>query len=145
MNNEPDPLKLTPREAELLGLMADGMTTHAIAAELGTSSSSVERNASAIFKKLGSRTRIDAIRVFRPDEDTKFRLELRRLPVADRHLLRRWLAADDAERTSIASQVLKRRRGSGDALARYIALLTTDPQQHERFTRIFKEIDAGSD
>jgi DNA-binding CsgD family transcriptional regulator len=145
MNNASDPLDLTPREAEVLGLMADGMTTRAIAAELGTSDSAVGRTLSGIVQKLGVRQRIDAIRVFRPDEDTELRLELRRMPVVDRHLLRRWLVADGEERTSIASQVLKRRRESGAVLARFIALLTTEPQQQDRFMRIFKEIDAGGD
>jgi DNA-binding CsgD family transcriptional regulator len=145
MSNEPDPSKHTTREAGLLGLMADGMTTHAVAAALGTSDAAVLRNLSLILEKLGVRSRVDAARVFRPDEETELRLELWRLPVADRHLLRRWLAADDAGRKSIASQVLKRRTRSGAVLTRFIALLTTEPQQRERFTRILKEIDAGSD
>jgi DNA-binding CsgD family transcriptional regulator len=145
MNNEPDPLKLTPREAEVLGLMADGMTIHAIAAELGTSDSAVQGNVSVILERVGVGERTDTFRVSRPDEDTELRLELRRLPVADRLLLRRWLTADAAGRKSIASQILKRRTRSGAVMTRFIALLTTEPKQHERFTRIFKEIDAGGD
>jgi len=48
-----DPLAtLTPREREVLGLMAEGRTNRAIAAELNVSERAVERHVTAIFGKL---------------------------------------------------------------------------------------------
>ena len=44
--------ELTPREREVLGLMAEGRTNHAIAAELAVSESAVEKHVSTIFGKL---------------------------------------------------------------------------------------------
>ncbi len=43
---------LTPREAEVLGLMAQGFTNAAIAEQLIVSSATVEKHTSAIFQKL---------------------------------------------------------------------------------------------
>jgi DNA-binding NarL/FixJ family response regulator len=48
-----DPLQtLTPREREVLGLMAEGRTNRAIAGELNVSERAVERHVTAIFGKL---------------------------------------------------------------------------------------------
>ncbi len=48
-----DPLAaLTPREMDVMRLMAEGRTNHAIAAELGVSESAVEKHVSTIFGKL---------------------------------------------------------------------------------------------
>jgi DNA-binding NarL/FixJ family response regulator len=48
-----DPLtRLTPREHEVLALMAEGRTNQAIAAELGISASAIEKHISTIFTKL---------------------------------------------------------------------------------------------
>jgi DNA-binding NarL/FixJ family response regulator len=48
-----DPLaKLTPREMDVMKLMAEGRTNHAIAAELAVSESAVEKHVSTIFGKL---------------------------------------------------------------------------------------------
>jgi DNA-binding NarL/FixJ family response regulator len=48
-----DPLaRLTPRETEVLALMAEGRTNAAIAAQLGISASAIEKHVSAIFGKL---------------------------------------------------------------------------------------------
>jgi DNA-binding NarL/FixJ family response regulator len=49
-----DPLgSLTPREREVLALMAEGRTNAAIAAELVIGTGAVEKNVTAIFQKLG--------------------------------------------------------------------------------------------
>ncbi|MFC4913226.1 response regulator [Actinomadura gamaensis] len=49
-----DPLKgLTPREHEVLGLMAQGRTNGAIAADLVVTEGAVEKHISSIFAKLG--------------------------------------------------------------------------------------------
>jgi DNA-binding NarL/FixJ family response regulator len=44
--------ELTPRETEVLALMAEGLGNHAIAKRLRLSRSTVEKHASAIFRKL---------------------------------------------------------------------------------------------
>jgi DNA-binding NarL/FixJ family response regulator len=44
---------LTPRDAEILGLMAEGRSNAAIARELGVTSRAVERHVGSIFTKLG--------------------------------------------------------------------------------------------
>jgi DNA-binding NarL/FixJ family response regulator len=49
-----DPLEsLTPRELEVLGLMAEGRTNSAIAEQLFISTGAVEKNVTSIFGKLG--------------------------------------------------------------------------------------------
>ncbi|MCI0155336.1 response regulator transcription factor [Leifsonia shinshuensis] len=49
-----DPLEsLTPRERDVLGLMAEGRTNAAIAAQLVIGVGAVEKNVTAIFQKLG--------------------------------------------------------------------------------------------
>ncbi len=49
-----DPLAaLTPREREVLELMAEGRTNRAIAGVIHLSERAVERNVTAIFEKLG--------------------------------------------------------------------------------------------
>jgi DNA-binding NarL/FixJ family response regulator len=45
--------KLTPRDCEILRLMAQGMSNTAIARELGVTSRAVERHVGSIFSKLG--------------------------------------------------------------------------------------------
>ena len=44
---------LTPREAEILGEMAEGKSNSAIAKSLGVSERAVEKHSNAIFSKLG--------------------------------------------------------------------------------------------
>jgi DNA-binding NarL/FixJ family response regulator len=49
-----DPLaELTPREREVLGLMAEGRSNHAIAEELVVTERAVEKHVTGIFSKLG--------------------------------------------------------------------------------------------
>ncbi len=49
-----DPLEtLTPREGEVLGLMAEGRTNHAIAEQLVVTERAVEKHVTSIFGKLG--------------------------------------------------------------------------------------------
>ena len=45
--------ELTPREREVLGLMAEGRTNHAIADQLAVSERAVEKHVTSIFDKLG--------------------------------------------------------------------------------------------
>jgi len=49
------PFGLTPREAEVMPLMADGMTNIEISAKLGISVKTVEAHRARIFKKLGAK------------------------------------------------------------------------------------------
>ncbi|NYF14592.1 DNA-binding NarL/FixJ family response regulator [Pseudoclavibacter sp. JAI123] len=44
--------RLTPRESEVLGLMAEGRSNHAIAEALHVSAGSIEKHISAVFQKL---------------------------------------------------------------------------------------------
>lgn len=53
---------LTPREREVLELVALGLSNHAIAARLGISDHTVKFHLASIFGKLGVRTRTGAVR-----------------------------------------------------------------------------------
>ena len=46
---------ITPREREILGLLAEGFTTHQIGRRLGISPRTVETHASKLYRKLGVR------------------------------------------------------------------------------------------
>ncbi|MET0782329.1 MAG: response regulator transcription factor [Microbacterium sp.] len=70
---------LTPREIEVLRLVADGKTNQAIAAELFLSERTVDRHVSNIFDKLGVRSRTAA---------ATFALEHRLFPAAARRRAR---------------------------------------------------------
>lgn len=56
---------LTPREVEVLRLAADGLPTREIADRLSVCVATVRNHLSAITRKTGARTRIDAIRIAR--------------------------------------------------------------------------------
>ncbi|MFJ8535364.1 response regulator transcription factor [Streptomyces sp. NPDC093591] len=56
---------LTPRDAEILRLTADGTPTREIAERLSLSVATVRNHLSAITRKTGGRNRIDAIRIAR--------------------------------------------------------------------------------
>ena len=60
-----DPLvePLTPRELQVLGLVADGLPNKAIAATLGISDETVKFHLGSIFGKLGASNRTDAVRM----------------------------------------------------------------------------------
>jgi DNA-binding NarL/FixJ family response regulator len=55
-----NPAGLTSREAEVLGLLAAGLSNAKIAAQLGLSDRTVDNHVSAILRKLGVRTRREA-------------------------------------------------------------------------------------
>lgn len=58
-------VELTPREWEVLGLLADDLSTGAIAARLGLDQVTVRRHVSGVLRKLGVAHREDAVRLFR--------------------------------------------------------------------------------
>jgi two-component system, NarL family, response regulator YdfI len=53
---------LTPREAQILSLVADGLSNKAIAAKLGVSDETVKFHLASVFSKLGASNRTDAVR-----------------------------------------------------------------------------------
>lgn len=55
------PALLTPREAEILALVADGMSNKAIARRLGISAHTVKYHLEAVFTKLGVNSRAEAL------------------------------------------------------------------------------------
>jgi DNA-binding NarL/FixJ family response regulator len=59
--NEPAFPELTPREREVLGLVADGMSNPAIATRLGLAMNTVSNHISSIFAKLQVASRAEAI------------------------------------------------------------------------------------
>jgi DNA-binding NarL/FixJ family response regulator len=62
-HREHDPLeRLTPRETEVLGLMAEGRSNHAIAAQLVITERAVEKHVTSIFSKLDLPPTADAHR-----------------------------------------------------------------------------------
>ena len=52
---------LTPRETQVLEAMADGLTNKAIARRLGISLHTVKFHLESVFRKLGVRTRTEAV------------------------------------------------------------------------------------
>jgi DNA-binding NarL/FixJ family response regulator len=52
---------LTPREAEVLGLLAEGLANKQIGAELGISDHTVKFHVASIYAKLGAGNRIEAV------------------------------------------------------------------------------------
>lgn len=58
-------LGITPREMEILGLIAKGMSTREIAAALFVSENTVKTHASRLFDKLGVNRRIKAVETAR--------------------------------------------------------------------------------
>ncbi|QTD43970.1 response regulator transcription factor [Ottowia testudinis] len=60
-----DATPLTPRESEILRLVAQGLSNRAIAAQLGIAVTTVESHAKRIYQKLAVESRTQAIRVAR--------------------------------------------------------------------------------
>ena len=58
--SEPDSL-LTARELEVLGAIGEGLTNKAIARKLGISLHTVKFHVESLFRKLGARTRTEAL------------------------------------------------------------------------------------
>jgi DNA-binding NarL/FixJ family response regulator len=54
--------RLTPRELQVLALVADGLANKAIAAALGVSDETVKFHLGSVFGKLGASNRTDAVR-----------------------------------------------------------------------------------
>jgi DNA-binding NarL/FixJ family response regulator len=52
---------LTPRELEILTLLADGLTMRQVARRLAISARTVETHVAKIYRKLGVRTRVQAV------------------------------------------------------------------------------------
>jgi len=59
---EPAAERLTPREHEVLALVADGLRNKDIARELGVSEHTVKFHLATVFGKLGAASRTEAVR-----------------------------------------------------------------------------------
>lgn len=61
LDPEPSPIdELTPRESEILGLLAEGQSNKVIARNLGISDGTVKLHVKAILRKLGIHSRVEA-------------------------------------------------------------------------------------
>ena len=56
-------LAITPREIEVLALIADGMSNREIAAKLFVSENTIKTHSSRVFDKLGARRRTQAVQL----------------------------------------------------------------------------------
>jgi two-component system nitrate/nitrite response regulator NarL len=61
-DDAPAPESLTPRERDVLELLAEGLPNKAIAARLGVSDQTVKFHVAALSGKLGAANRTDAVR-----------------------------------------------------------------------------------
>lgn len=59
--NDPASVELTPRESEVLALLAEGLTNRAIAHRLGISDHTIKFHVNAILTKLDAQSRTDAV------------------------------------------------------------------------------------
>jgi DNA-binding NarL/FixJ family response regulator len=60
----PERAALTPRQREILALVARGLSSPDIAAELGISPGTVKTHLTAIYKAIGVRNRVQATRYY---------------------------------------------------------------------------------
>ncbi len=58
---EPSGVELTPREQEVLGLMAEGLSNKLIAVRLGISEHTAKFHVNSVLEKLGAETRTEAV------------------------------------------------------------------------------------
>lgn len=58
-----DALGITPRELEILGLLAEGLSNREIAERAGVSENTVKTHTSRVFDKLGARRRTQAVQL----------------------------------------------------------------------------------
>jgi ATP/maltotriose-dependent transcriptional regulator MalT len=56
-------LRITPRELEILNLMAQGMSNREIAEKLFVSENTVKTHSSRVFDKLGAKRRTQAVQL----------------------------------------------------------------------------------
>jgi len=56
-------LQITPRELEILGLVAEGLSNREIAARVFVSENTVKTHVSRLFDKLGARRRTEAVQI----------------------------------------------------------------------------------
>lgn len=61
IDDEPLVEELTPRETEVLALVADGLSNKAVAARLGLSDETVKFHLASVFGKLDASNRTDAV------------------------------------------------------------------------------------
>ena len=61
--NKVEELGLTPRELEILGLIADGLSNREIAGKLFVSENTVKTHSSRVFDKLGAKRRTQAVQI----------------------------------------------------------------------------------
>lgn len=55
---------LTPRQLEILGLVANGLSTTDIAAQLGITPGTVKAHLTMIYSRLGAKNRVQATRYY---------------------------------------------------------------------------------
>jgi DNA-binding CsgD family transcriptional regulator len=75
-------LGITPRELEILGLMAEGLSNREIAERVHVSENTVKTHSSRVFDKLGARRRTQAVQLgkeLRRSHDPPFRMISRSL------------------------------------------------------------------
>ena len=63
LESEPAPPELTPRQQEVLRSLVDGLSSDAIASNLGISADAVNQHLDAIRKKLGAANRTEAVAI----------------------------------------------------------------------------------